>query len=179
MRLPLGAIPRELVEIAGFGEIALALGADITIRDNEINNVGINHSTPIVGIYILDGEAVSIQRNRLRDNGVIAGPDSPIPLGRTGAILLGTVRPGIDLVAPFGERATPARMALRRSSSRTMSPSPRRTGVDRGGSRPMSFAATSSPLTAATAFGRSRSARRRPGSRRDECRQERAGGTHG
>ena len=167
MRLPLGTIPRELVEIAGFGGIALALGADITIRDNEINNVGINHSTPIVGIYILDGEAVSIQRNRLRDNGVIAGPDSPIPLGRTGAILLGTVRPGIDLVAPFGERASarqdgaPAlivedNVAIAREGRALTA-----VGVDR-----WSFTATSSPLTAATAFGRSRSARRRPGSRR-------------
>lgn len=98
MRLPVAAIPAELVEIAGFGGIALALGADLTIRDNEITDVGTNHSSPIVGIYILDGEAVTIQRNRLRDNGRIAGLDSPIPLGRTGAIVLGTVRPGIDLV---------------------------------------------------------------------------------
>lgn len=102
MRLPVGAIPPELVEIAGFGGIALALGADITIRDNEIKDVGTSHDSPIVGIYILDGEAVAIQRNRLRDNGAIAGPRSTIPIGRTGAILLGTVRPGVDLVAPFG-----------------------------------------------------------------------------
>jgi hypothetical protein len=103
MRLPVAAIPPELVEIAGFGGIALALGADLTIRDNEINNVGTDHASPIVGIYILDGEAVTIQRNRLRDNGRIAGPESTILIGRTGAIVLGTVRPGVDLVAPFRE----------------------------------------------------------------------------
>jgi hypothetical protein len=98
MRLPVAAVPPELVEIAGFGGIALALGADLTIRDNEINDVGTNHASPIVGIYILDGEAVTIQRNRLRDNGRVADRESAIPIGRTGAIVLGTVRPGIDVL---------------------------------------------------------------------------------
>ncbi len=106
MRLPLATLPAELAEIAGFGGIALALGADITARDNEINEVGVNHGSPIVGIYLLDGEAVTIQRNRLRDNGRIADQQSAVPVGRIGAIFLGTVRPGTDLVAPFGERVS-------------------------------------------------------------------------
>ncbi|MDO6416126.1 DUF6519 domain-containing protein [Sphingomonas sp. BIUV-7] len=104
MRLPVGAIPVELVEIAGFGGVALAIGADITIRDNEIMQIGENRNAPIVGIYILDGEAVTIQRNRLRDNGLVATQQSVTPVGRHGAIVFGTVRPGVDFVTPFGER---------------------------------------------------------------------------
>lgn len=106
MRLPLAPLTPELVEIAGFGGITLAIGADVTIRDNEINDVGITHASPIVGIYMLDGEAVTIQRNRLRDNGRIADLQSSIPIGRVGAIYLATVRPGTDLVTPFGERVS-------------------------------------------------------------------------
>jgi hypothetical protein len=104
MRLPVGPVPPELVEIAAFGGITLASGADITIRDNRITDVGTEHSAPIVGLYMLDSEAMTIQRNHLRDNGRIADLNSPIPLGRVGGIVLGLVRPAVDFFAPFGDR---------------------------------------------------------------------------
>ena len=104
LQLPVGTVPPELVEIAAFGGITLASGADITIRDNRITGIGTAHSSPVVGVYILDGEAVAIQRNHLRDNGRIATLDSSIPLGRAGAIVLGLVRPGVDFFAPLGSQ---------------------------------------------------------------------------
>ena len=58
-----------------------------------INEVGTDHSSPIVGIYMLDGEAVAIQRNRLRDNGRIADLQNTTPVGRIGAIFLGPSGP--------------------------------------------------------------------------------------
>ncbi len=104
MQLPVGTMPPELAEIAAFGGIALASGADITVRDNRITDVGTGHGSPIVGIYVLDGEAVVIERNHLRDNGRIATLDSPVPTGRIGAIVIGLVRPAVDFFAPFGEQ---------------------------------------------------------------------------
>ena len=103
MRLPVGIIQPELLEIAGFGGIALAIGAEIAIRDNRITNVGTEHAAPIVGIYVLDGVAVAIQRNHLRDNGRVADLENAISAGRVGAIVLGLVRPGTDLVTPINQ----------------------------------------------------------------------------
>jgi hypothetical protein len=104
MRLPVGTIPPELAEIAAFGGITLATGADIVIRDNRISNVGTSHPSPIVGIYVLDGEALAIERNQLRDNGQIATLQSTIPIGRVGGIVIGLVRPAVDFFAPFGDQ---------------------------------------------------------------------------
>lgn len=104
MRLPTVSTAAALMEVVAFGGIALASGAEITIRDNRITDVGTQHSSPIVGIFILDGEAVAIQRNHLRDNGRIADLDSGIMAGRVGGIVVGLVRPAVDFFAPFGDQ---------------------------------------------------------------------------
>jgi hypothetical protein len=104
MRLELGNLAPELREIVAFGGITLASGAEITIRDNRIVDVGTSHTTPIVGIFVRDGEAVAIQRNHARDNGRIAGLDSEIEIGWAGGIIVSLARPGVDFFAPFGDR---------------------------------------------------------------------------
>lgn len=104
MQVDVAAIPSRLREIVAFGGITLAVGDQITIRDNVIMDTGTGHASPIVGIYLQDGVAVVVERNHLRDNGRIATLESTIPLGRTGGILLGMVRPGIDLLVPFGKQ---------------------------------------------------------------------------
>ena len=90
------------------------LGAGITIQDNLIVEVGTTHPAPIVGIFVLDGEAVAIQRNHLRDNGRIADAQSGIGIGWAGGIIVTLARPGVDFFAPFGNRIAPGRTARRR-----------------------------------------------------------------
>ncbi|MGH6902838.1 MAG: right-handed parallel beta-helix repeat-containing protein, partial [Geminicoccaceae bacterium] len=104
MRLNLVTLPPELRQIVAFGGITLAAGAEITIRDNRIVELGTEHTTPIVGIFVLDGEAVAIQRNHARDNGRIADLDSNIEIGWAGGIIVSLARPGVDFFAPFGDQ---------------------------------------------------------------------------
>lgn len=104
MRLNLVTLPPELREIVAFGGIALAAGADIAIRDNRILEIGTEHTTPIVAIFVLDGEAVAIQRNHARDNGRIAELDSNIEIGWAGGIIVALARPAVDFFAPFGRQ---------------------------------------------------------------------------
>jgi Family of unknown function (DUF6519) len=104
MRLNLVTLPPELRQIVAFGGITLAAGAEITIRDNQIVEVGTEHPTPIVGIFVLDGEAVAIQRNHMRDNGRIADLESNIEIGWAGGIIVALARPAVDFFAPFGEQ---------------------------------------------------------------------------
>ena len=121
MRLNLVILPPELREIVAFGGITLAAGADIAIRDNRIFEVGTEHTTPIVGIFVLDGEAVAIQRNHARDNGRIADLESDIEIGWAGGIIVALARPAVDFFAPLrGPGAGPAG---------------RRAGADRRGKR--------------------------------------------
>ena len=87
-----------------FGGITLAAGAEIAIRDNRIFEVGTEHMTPIVGIFVLDGEAVAIQRNHARDNGRIADLESDIEIGWAGGIIVALARPAVDFFAPFGDQ---------------------------------------------------------------------------
>jgi hypothetical protein len=91
-------------EIVAFGGITLAAGAEITIRDNQIIDIGTEHNTPIVGIFVLDGEAVAMQRNHARDNGRIADLESDIEIGWAGGIIVALARPGVDFFAPFGDQ---------------------------------------------------------------------------
>src|SRR5690606_11206544 len=104
MRLELAGLPPELREIMAFGGITLAAGADIAIRDNLITEIGTEHDAPIVGIFVLDGEAVAIQRSHVRDNGRIADLDSDIEIGWAGGIIVALARPGVDFFAPFGDQ---------------------------------------------------------------------------
>ncbi|MGH6896972.1 MAG: DUF6519 domain-containing protein [Geminicoccaceae bacterium] len=104
MRLELGNLAPEIREIVAFGGITLAAGADITIRDNRIVEVGTAHNTPIVGIFVLDGEAVAIQRNHARDNGRVADLESDIEIGWAGGIIVALARPAVDFFAPFRDQ---------------------------------------------------------------------------
>ena len=75
---------------SGHGPIALADVEDGLFMDNEIRDNGVNVPDPICGIFILMGEGVVIERNRISSNGR-AGADY---VGFLGGIVL-------PLVAPF------------------------------------------------------------------------------
>lgn len=104
MLIPILGIAPALREILAVGGITLATGRAITVRDNTITDLATSHASPIVGIFVLDGIAVEIQRNHLRDNGQIATLQSPIEIGLAGGIMLAQVRPGVDFFAPFGDQ---------------------------------------------------------------------------
>ena len=104
VRLEVGIIAPALREIMAFGGITLAAGAEITIRDNRLFDIGTGHLAPIVGIFVLDGEAVAIQRNHVRDNGRIADLESNIEIGWAGGIIVALARPAVDFFALFGDQ---------------------------------------------------------------------------
>jgi hypothetical protein len=104
MRLELANLAPELREVVAFGGISLASGAEITIRDNRIVEVGTGHSTPVVGIFVLDGEALAIERNHARDNGRIADLETDIEIGWAGGIIVSLARPAVDFFAPIGDQ---------------------------------------------------------------------------
>jgi hypothetical protein len=75
-------IEKELLQVKGYGGIALADGERITIRDNEIRDNGAeNDQAPVTGIFIYHGVGIEISGNRIEGN----GKDIPIDLLDLGA----------------------------------------------------------------------------------------------
>lgn len=92
---------------SGYGGIALSSVVDVRIRENDISRCGGEGRTPICGIYLRYGERVSIQGNRIFENGRPATLADPLLIGNIGGIVLSHVEgsaPG------FGKqlRQTPA-----------------------------------------------------------------------
>ncbi len=81
-------IPPNMLSSMGYGGIALADGSYIVIRDNVIENNGPNQLEPICGIFILHGEGMEIDRNRIINNGAKERDQSPTAAknGRRGGI---------------------------------------------------------------------------------------------
>lgn len=77
-----------MLDSAAFGAIALADGADIWIRDNIIERNGPSHLDPICGIFALRAEAISIENNRIMDNGPLTRATSAAKAGMRGGIVL-------------------------------------------------------------------------------------------
>ncbi len=81
---------------SGFGGIALGLVEDASIRGNSIHGSGSNNVDPYCGIYILKANGLTIERNRITENGRSA-TDAGLKLGQRGGIV-------IDMAsAPQGE----------------------------------------------------------------------------
>lgn len=81
-------IPPNMLSSMGYGGIALADGSYIVIRDNIIENNGTKQLEPICGIFILHGEGMEIDRNRIINNGAKSREQSPTAAknGRRGGI---------------------------------------------------------------------------------------------
>jgi hypothetical protein len=109
MRLELGTFPPALREIAACGGIVLANGAYIVIRDNTIENNGNAFHDPICGIFILHGEGVTIEGNRVLHNGRLPEAETIPQPGQRGGIVLGLVRTRTIPVTPLGTGLTGAR----------------------------------------------------------------------
>jgi hypothetical protein len=77
-----------MLDLAAFGAIALADGADIWIRDNVIERNGPSHVDPICGIFALRAESISIENNRIIDNGPLTRATSQAKAGMRGGIVL-------------------------------------------------------------------------------------------
>jgi Family of unknown function (DUF6519)/Right handed beta helix region len=102
MLLELGEIPAALREHAGYGGIALADGEYLIIRNNTIEQNGTDHLDPICGVFVLFGEGIAIDGNRILHNGRPADPElTPLP-GQRGGIVIGMAQPRKVSVAPFG-----------------------------------------------------------------------------
>jgi hypothetical protein len=109
MLLELGVVPPALREHAGYGGIALADGEYIVIRHNTIEHNGTQHLDPICGVFILYGEGITIDGNRILHNSRPAEPElTPLP-GQRGGIVIAMAQPRKVSVAPFGTSFTGSR----------------------------------------------------------------------
>lgn len=67
------SVPTEMEGSVGYGAIALADVESLVIHDNVLMNNGESHLDPICGVFVLHGEGVDIQRNRILNNGKRSG----------------------------------------------------------------------------------------------------------
>jgi len=76
----LDAISRGVVSphltLAALGGIILADADGLRVHDNLIQGHGVSHLRPVCGIYVLHGENVVIENNRIRANGPRAAGDA-------------------------------------------------------------------------------------------------------
>ena len=109
MRLEIGELPPALRENAAYGGIVLADGEYMVIRGNTIENNGTVFRDPICGIFILQGEGITIENNRVLHNGRVADAETRPKPGQHGGIIIGLARARTVPVAPFRHRAIGAR----------------------------------------------------------------------
>ena len=55
--------------VVAFGGVVLADADGLRIHDNRIEGNGVDHRRPVCGIYVLHGEDVVVENNRIRGNG--------------------------------------------------------------------------------------------------------------
>ena len=107
-----GPLPDEFKSVLAFGGIILASASNVRIHDNLIaGNGGRGTLMPVSGVYILHGENVAVENNRILDNGfytssgtLVAGIRAGIALqlvGRVGA-------PNLDELAVDSDSILPA-----------------------------------------------------------------------
>lgn len=105
LRNPAPPIGPGMKDSMGYGGIALADVSDLAVRDNVIEQNGVNNPQPVCGIFILHGEGVQICGNRILGNG---GRPRVLPdkmfLGKVGSGRLG----GIQIVFAVAPVAVPA-----------------------------------------------------------------------
>lgn len=84
------------------GGISLGLAIDVTIRDNGIEDNGVEPSRAACGIFLGYGEGVRVERNRIERNG-----SQPAQLGRSvGGIVVRAALGGAPLAEPFSSQTS-------------------------------------------------------------------------
>ncbi|MCA1659856.1 MAG: right-handed parallel beta-helix repeat-containing protein [Verrucomicrobiaceae bacterium] len=73
LRLAPEPIEQDMIDSMGYGGIALADVSQLVIHDNAIENNGTRHNQPVCGIFVLHGEGIDIERNRILGNGFEEG----------------------------------------------------------------------------------------------------------
>jgi len=106
-RLPRTEATRR--EESGFGGVALAGGSGLVIRDNAIENNAGRFGDPTCGIFILEGRAISIDRNRITGNGELPQANRPALTGNRGGIVI--LDAGVEslYLDPLGQGETAGR----------------------------------------------------------------------
>lgn len=80
-RAPDPILPK-MVDFQGYGGISLAAVYDLVVRDNVIEDNGPDQLEPICGVFVLRGNGIDIERNRIFDNG--ARNDKPLTQAKPG-----------------------------------------------------------------------------------------------
>ena len=100
----LEVLPEEVRATAGYGGVSLADVERLRLHDNIIEDNGPDHLQPVCGVYILHGEGVDIERNRILNNGAKTDEDADdASAGRRGGIVIEFAMPGIVPLELRGE----------------------------------------------------------------------------
>ncbi len=81
------------------GAFPLAAADDLRIFDNIITDNGLNHIRPVCGVFILHGENINIERNRIKRNGPRITGDGVIGIRAGIAIQLAGRRFSVDPIS--------------------------------------------------------------------------------
>lgn len=93
LRLEFVQLPAELRQVTTFGAIALADGEYLVVRDNMLEGNAAGRSDAICGVFILNGEGIVVDGNRILHNGRLADAANPPGPGLRGGIHIGLARP--------------------------------------------------------------------------------------
>ena len=84
---PLNPVPTAMLDSMGYGGIALADVTDLVIRENVIQEIGMDRLEPVCGVFVLHGQGVDISLNRiLTDSPTTEEPVTSAKEGRRGGI---------------------------------------------------------------------------------------------
>ncbi|HMI57937.1 MAG TPA: right-handed parallel beta-helix repeat-containing protein, partial [Gemmatimonadaceae bacterium] len=103
LRRQLAPIRAPMLAQMGYGGIALADVEYLVIRENVIENNGLDFTQPICGIFVLHGEGIDITDNRIRNNG--AKTREPMSAAKDGArggiVIVFAIAPAIPTDVTF------------------------------------------------------------------------------
>ena len=86
----------------GQGGIALGIAIDVTVRDNRIEDHGLEPARAACGVFVGYGEAVRVERNRIERNG---GQEAPV-FGAVGGIVVRVAMGGAPVASPFAHETS-------------------------------------------------------------------------
>ncbi len=87
LRRPVSAISQEMMDLMGYGGVALSYVESLVIRDNVIDDRGALVLNPACGIFVFFGEGIEISRNHiLRSFADRVKSDVALKIGRQGGI---------------------------------------------------------------------------------------------
>jgi Family of unknown function (DUF6519) len=87
VRRAFAPIPAFMIDLMAYGGISLSLVEGLVIRDNRIDDVGVNGLLPVCGIFVLYTEGAEVARNQIVNSGrgTVESATTALP-GRRGGI---------------------------------------------------------------------------------------------